>query len=605
MKYKCVSYIILFGYFVLAGFLYAKPLVLGKYITLDIDVLPYVDQEKTIQKSPKEDSLSYITPLKTDEKVNEAQDKNTQHQDMTTALQNLAKVENITYKRRLNNGGVLSLTLPSTINPVVAFDKKEDALVITLKNAKIDENWLHRIDMGVFNTIASSLDVEQQATDLKLTLTITAPFIYQKQQTENLLEILIDKKQSEVGGFNVNKKITLKFQGISVRALLQTLSQFAGFNLVISEGVGGEISLNLKDVPWEDALNIVLASKGLGKKQMGNILYIAPISEIAKQNEQEVAAKKALELNEPLKTEYIKLNYAKAQQIADLLTKNTLAVLSARGDIIADNRMNMLVVTDTEKYLKKLAAMVESLDQPLDQVLIEARIVEVSKSSVFELGLGYKPSDPDKPNININVLPNYIEPSDGKSGSTNADITFFGLFGDIELKLELSALETEGNAKVVSSPHLIVSENTEAYIKQGKEIPYQESSASGAASIAFKEAVLELRVVPQIAPNGYVVLEVTLTKDAETTDSSGVTNQPILDKREIKTKLMVKDGQTIVLGGIYEKTKTRDRSKVPLLGDIPLLGWLFSSVSNKFDNKELLIFITPRVIKQDLENEKS
>ena len=397
-------------------------------------------------------------------------------------------------------------------------------------------------------------------------------------------------------------KISLKFQSISIRALLQMMAKFVKLNLVINDAVDGDIAINLDNVPWEEALHIVLMSKGLGKRQLGDILYIAPMGEITEQDEKEALAKKTSQQVAALEVAYIHLNYASAAGIAKILTSNLAVAISARGSVAADERTNTLIVSDTEDQLQYIKSIVNELDYPLDQVLIEARIVEVSKESAFELGLGYKATKSDSTVI-LNAR--NIDITAPKDNSSIASLAFKGLFGGIDLNLELAALETEGNAKIVSSPHLMVTENTEAYVKQGSEIPYEETTASGAASITFKEAVLELKVTPQIAPNGNIILSVTIKKDAQSTGTAGKTSQPILDKREIATKLMIKNGNTVVLGGIYEKNTQRSKSKVPLLGDIPLLGWLFSSVSNKITDKELLIFLTPKIVSPNNQHEPS
>ena len=304
-------------------------------------------------------------------------------------------------------------------------------------------------------------------------------------------------------------KISLKFQSISIRALLQMMAKFVKLNLVINDAVDGDIAINLDNVPWEEALHIVLMSKGLGKRQLGDILYIAPMGEITEQDEKEALAKKTSQQVAALEVAYIHLNYASAAGIAKILTSNLAVAISARGSVAADERTNTLIVSDTEDQLQYIKSIVNELDYPLDQVLIEARIVEVSKESAFELGLGYKATKSDSTVI-LNAR--NIDITAPKDNSSIASLAFKGLFGGIDLNLELAALETEGNAKIVSSPHLMVTENTEAYVKQGSEIPYEETTASGAASITFKEAVLELKVTPQIAPSGNIILDVTVKK---------------------------------------------------------------------------------------------
>ncbi|WP_440993864.1 type IV pilus secretin PilQ [Cysteiniphilum litorale] len=575
----------------------ADTLHFGK-VTLDLDMAHYLENAAKISAATKVASSSNLSTAIAKKAVVE---KNVLTSIKEAGKVNLnsseAYIDDIRYQRSLNNGGVLKLLWKKQPQHV-EFSEHKNALLITLKNTRIADYWLHNIDTTVFNTIVNSIDLSQEGNNVVIVIHTAVPFNFTRKTTDKMLEVDLTNQQTEVDGFNVNKKISLKFQDVSVRALLQTMAQFAGLNLVVSEGVEGNVSLNLNQVPWEEALNIILVSKGLGKRLMGNILYIAPNAEIAAQDQEATAAQKANQAAAPLVTEYIHLNYAKAEEVMKVIEVGKTGFLSSRGSIATDERTNTIVITDTKDYINSVRAMIENLDEPVDQVLIEARIVEVSRKSAFDLGLGYTADN--KKGSTISILPNYLKPSDEKKGSTNATLAFSGLFGGIDLSLELSALETEGDAKIVSSPHLVVAENTEAYIKQGKEIPYNESSASGAASIAFKEAVLELKVKPQVAPNGHVILDVTVKKDAPSTDgTTGSSGEPALDKREIETKLMVKNGQTVVLGGIYEKTVAHSKSKVPFLGDIPLLGWLFSSVSNSSENKELLIFITPKIIKQE------
>ncbi len=581
----------------------ASILHFGSFLTLELDLSKYLNQSAVIDKKsdapvPKTNLAviqgTTVKEINSPENILEVIKNQT---NLTNISHTHRFIEDIRYQRSVNNGGVLKL-LWEKQPEAIDFLEHKNTLVITFKNTSIADYWLHSIDTTIFNTIVSSLDLQQEGSSLIMIMRMDVPFHYTHKTTSTGLEVEISNKQTEIDGFSVNKKISLKFQDVPIRSLLQTMAQFAGLNLVISDGVEGQVSLSLTQVPWEEALNIILLSKSLGKRLMGSILYIAPNAEIAAQNQEAAVAEQANQAAAPLTTEYIHLNYAKAENVMKMLESSKQGFLSSRGSIATDERTNMLIVTDTKDYISGIRSMINNLDEPVDQVLIEARIVEVSKKSAFDLGLGYKANNGK--DSSISILPNYQDPSKPSQGSTNATLAFAGLFGGIDLTLELSALETEGDAKIISSPHLVVAENTEAFIKQGKEIPYNESSASGAASVAFKEAVLELKVKPQVAPNGDVILDVTVKKDAPSTDAElSTSGEPALDKREIKTKLMIKNGQTVVLGGIYEKTIEYSKSKVPFLGDIPLLGWLFSSVSNRVENKELLIFITPKIIKSE------
>lgn len=513
--------------------------------------------------------------------------------DVAYSSHDQAYLHDLAFHRTLNGGAALSVEWSERIKTDVK-EIDDNTIQVIFYDASISSDWISNIDTSFFNTVVNTMDIERSEDNVVITLHAGDAVSFRRKETSQRFEVFVNKRQSAVNDFNVYEPITINFQGTPLRTFLQTLADFAGFNLVVSDSVGGNVSLQLRNVPWEEVMNITLLSKGLGRKQIGSILYIAPIAEIAAQEAAEAQARTVTEDSAPLEFAFIPLNYATAASVTTILMSNTISVLSSRGSISTDTRTNTLVISDTADHLRRIRDMVERIDTPVDQVLIESRIVEVAKGSAFDLGIQYTGSDARNPANNFSILPAFI--SGDAPGSTNIALSFTRLFGGIDLDMEISALESENQAQLVSSPHLLVSDNTEAYIKSGKEVPYRQSTASGAASVAFKEAVLELLVTPQIAPNGYVILDVTVKKDGVSNASVG--EEPILDKREIKTKLMVKSGETIVLGGIYETDKARARTQVPLLGDIPLLGWLFGSTAIRNESKELLIFITPKIIEQ-------
>ncbi|TNF70100.1 MAG: type IV pilus secretin PilQ [Gammaproteobacteria bacterium] len=514
------------------------------------------------------------------------------------------KIDMISYQQLSPDTFVFKVNLPKSHGEVkLHYDK--DQIIVSILDTVLADKWHYLMKIANDNLI-SSIQGEQKTTTSEFILTAKQAVNIKRELQDNVLKIIFTPMDIKGGDkanllFRHNEKITLDLQDISVRAALQVLADFAKFNLVTSDNVTGNISLQLKNVPWQEVLDIILVAKNLGKRKIGNTLYIAPATVIAVQEEEALAALNATEAAEPLRNEFIRLNYADVKELYRVLTTQKQDVLSARGSLSVDPRTNTLIVEDIQSYIDKINLLVNELDIPTQQVLIEARIVEISRSVIDELGINYSGSA----NVNIdgkggtvtgNVNPNFVTPTlPPIAGSSTLGLSFARLPGSISLNMELLALESEGEAKQVSNPHLVVSDNEEAYISQGQEIPYLESTSSGAASLTFKDAVLELRVTPQIAPNDYLVMTILVKKDQKTNEQVAG-GAPILSKREIKTRLLMKNQETIVLGGIYEKEIAHRRSKVPLLGDLPLIGWLFSSRSDRIINRELLIFLTPRII---------
>jgi type IV pilus assembly protein PilQ len=453
------------------------------------------------------------------------------------------------------------------------------------------------------------------------------------------------------------EKLTLNFQDIPVRSVLQILADFTNLNIVASDTVQGNVTLRLNDVPWDQALELVLKSKGLGKRQEGNIIRVAPLEEINKQEKEELEAQKVVEDLEPLRTEIIQINYTTAEDIKKVLVGTTertsqsmsmpatiggatastavstldvsQSVLSGRGNVTVDPRTNQLIVKDTPRNLERVRDLVRQLDKPIRQVLIESRIVIARNDFLRDLGSRLQvnrlvkargaDSFTDLGSTSDGVI--FQQPAFGGEKSTNADALVdlaasgaataatggasalgFTLIkaGDYLLDLELSAAQREGRSETVSNPRLITSDQTKAIIKQGVEIPYQTTVVAGggsAANITFKQAVLELNVTPHITPDDQVLMELLIKKD-EKGEQTAI--GPAIDKREIETKAQVANGETVVLGGVYEGVNRNNTDKVPFFGDLPGIGYMFRRNSVEDTKRELLVFITPKILKQDL-----
>jgi len=402
---------------------------------------------------------------------------------------------------------------------------------------------------------------------------------------------------------NSKEKITVKFQDIKVRAALQLLAELMGINIVATDAVQGNITLNLNGVPWEHALEIIMATQGLAKRQVGDVLIITPLADRTKYDQQ--LAEQAQELL-PLQTEFIQVHYAKPAELAALIKNKNNSLLSPRGQITVDPRTNILWVQDTAEKLQLIKNFLHQLDIPARQVLIEARMVLINKNFNRELGvrLGItkqSPSDNAFPaaksvpsltqNLNLNL------PAIGKPAAMGLALSKIG--ADIFLDLELSALENEGLSKTIASPRLITADQQTAVIESGEEIPFQEAASSGATTTGFKKAVLSLQVTPQVTPDNKINLKLTVTQNARGRATGVAGAPPAIDTQQITTQVLVNNGQTLVLGGIYKHTQQNQATKVPFLGDIPLLGYLFKETKKIDDHQELIIFVTPKIIQED------
>lgn len=530
-------------------------------------------------------------------------------------------ISGIDFRRGINGEGKVIVNLD---DPYVSVDLRQEGttVIADFMGADIAPEFIRRLDVIDFGTPAQIVETTARGNTVRLSIRANDRFEYLAYQANNqytielkpLTQQEISKREREQPKYT-GEKLTLQFQDMDLKAILHTLGDFAGINIVISDDVQGSMALNLVNVPWDQALDIILKSKGLGKRQEGNVMMIAPADIIAQREQQELEANKQQEELAPLRTELIQINYAKAAEIAAILqaglgastdsaaSSKPVGILSERGSVTIDQRTNTILVQDVATKLEDVRRLVGQLDIPVRQVLIEARIVTADDGFARDLGARFGVSDVMNTgevngDFNVNL------PIANPAGSLG--LSFARLQDGIVVDMELSALESENRGEVVASPKVITANQKEAYIKAGEEIPYQQSSggASGSTTIQFKEAVLELRVTPQITPDGNVILDLKIVQDTrgDALIFDGVAAAPAINTQEVGTQVLVKNGETIVLGGIFQHRTTYDESKVPLLGDIPLLGWLFKNTQREDTKQELLIFVTPKIIEQGLKN---
>ena len=420
--------------------------------------------------------------------------------------------------------------------------------------------------------------------------------------------------------------MTLNFQNIDIRSLLQVMADFTGLNLVVSDSVTGTVTLRLKEVPWAQALNIILETHGLGMRQLGNVLQIAPKAELAAREKTDIEAQQALQGLGPVRMQEFKLNYARAADVARSLTGSGaganapggMRILSARGSVLADLRTNQVFVTDMPTRLVQVQDLIRKLDIPVRQVLIEARIVEASDNFGRSLGvrLGGRATSLNN-NINTQAGASYLSPAAGTTpqqtafGVTAGDfvnmpaaaqngynaasfaVSLFNASLTRVLNLEISAMEADGKGKIISSPRIVTTDQVKALIEQGTELPYEEKSASGATTTAFRKANLKLEVTPQITPEGNIILNLDINKDSV---GRLTTKGFAIDTKHVQTQVLVENGGTVSIGGIFEEIERTDDTKVPVLGDLPGLGWLFRNRSRSNSKSEMMVFITPKLL---------
>ena len=502
--------------------------------------------------------------------------------------------------------------------------RKADNILIDFHYTQPAARLARRYDVRDFHSPAELISLRPQGKNTAFTIKNKGPFGYFAYQVNKQFFVDIypltpeEIKQAKLKKkIFSGKKISLNFQDIKLRSVLQLLADFTSINMVVSDKVSGNITLRLNEVPWDQALDIILTTQGLDKRQKGNVMLIDKKDEFEKREKAELESQKAMQVLAPLRSELIQINYAKAADIANLVNDKTSSLLSKRGKLSVDARTNTIWIQDTSAQINEIRTLIEKLDIPVKQVLIEARIVNVTKDCAEDLGIRFGVSRPNHLSGTLegaNQLAQGVAPADVSplARRLNIDLAASPVTGtpasigialaklgdNILLDLELSALESEGRAEIVASPRLMTTNQKSAIIESGEDIPYQESTSSGATAVAFKKAVLSLKVTPQITPDNRLVMELQINQDADS--GRRVQDVPIILTRSIETNVLVNNGQTIVLGGIYRKDTSNNVTRVPFLGNLPVVGNLFRTRQTRMSNEELLIFITPKIITNSL-----
>lgn len=539
--------------------------------------------------------------------------------------------------------GMIVLTVA---DPSATIDLREEAgnIIVEFVGVVLPDALRRRLDVVDFATPVHTVDAISESGNAKISISAKGDYEYLAYQTDSQFTISVkpiaaeelERKRKEKFEFT-GEKLSLNFQDIEVRSVLQLIADFTELNLVASDTVAGRITLRLQNVPWDQALDLILKTKGLDKRKVGNVMLVAPADEIAAREKLELEANKQVEELAPLRTEYLVVNYAKATEIQELLTEDS-GFVSTRGSVSVDERTNTLIVQDTAAKLTEIRFMLEQLDIPVRQVMIEARVVIARTDAAEELGVQWGivgidqavdsilDSDGDqvfftdsmsmiggsRTGLESNVTSISTKDDNGAGtftlGNNNLALNMgvdnpaasrlsLGFFDSSTglIDLELSALESEGKAEIVSTPKVLTADQQTARIASGTEIPYQEASASGATTTAFKEAVLSLEVTPQITPEGRVIMVLQINQDT-VGEIDQASNIPIINTNEIKTSVIVDNGQTLVLGGVFQSQEIESVAKTPFLGDLPVIGRLFRKNINSLEKTELLIFVTPKII---------
>ncbi len=529
-------------------------------------------------------------------------------------------IKNIDFRRNENGGGDLLVYLNS--RSVAANVEQIGAkLEVQLYNTDINNDLLYVMDVQDFSTPVKNFETFKDDLTTRIIVDVSGNYEFNYKQEDNLFRLSINKVERTVATKDIKKyngkTLSLNFQNISVRTVLQIIADYNNFNLVTSDTVEGDITLRLDDVPWDQALDLILQTKGLDKRIEGNILMVAPSEELAIRESQNLKSKQEVKELAPLYSEYLQINYAKATDIAELLKGTDSSLLSPRGSVAVDERTNTVLVKDTAEIIENIHRLVEVLDIPIRQVLIESRMVTVKDDVSEDLGIRWGVTDQqgdkgtsgslegagDIANGTIPSLDNRLNVNLPAAVTNPTSIAFHvaKLADGTILDLELSALEQENKGEIIASPRITTSNQKSAYIEQGVEIPYVQSTSSGATSVTFKKAVLSLRVTPQITPDNRVILDLEITQDSQGKTVDTPTGPAVaIDTQRIGTQVLVDNGETIVLGGIYQQNLISRVSKVPILGDIPLVGFLFRNSTDKNERQELLIFVTPKIVNEKL-----
>ncbi len=544
-------------------------------------------------------------------------------------------LRDISFRRGPNGEGRIVIDLSDS---TVGIDLRQQGrnLIVDFQNTALPKNLERRLDVVDFATPVQTIDAMAQGGGTRISVEPKGLWEHSAYQTDNrfIVEIkpIVEDPTKLIQGSRVGysgEKLSLNFQNVEVRAVLQVIADFTGFNFITSDTVGGNLTLRLKDVPWDQALDIILQTKGLDMRKNGNVVWIAPRDELATKEKLALESQAQISDIEPVRTESFQLNYQKAEAFQKILADKDQRILSKRGSAVIDPRTNTLFVQDTPSRLEQVRTLVRKIDVPVRQVMIEARIVEASDTFTRNLGARLGLHDrsngneiPGKGGIRIVQGANLNDttfhtgqlatPIPNLNDFTNVNLPAQGIGGNLPgvfsvvlfnnaltrfLNLEISALQADGKGKIISSPRVITADQVEATIEQGTEIPYQQATSSGATSVSFKKATLSLKVKPQITPDDNVIMDLNIHKDSVGTVT---TAGPSIDTKQITTNVLVQNGGTVVIGGIYSQTQNDQTTKIPVFGDLPYLGFLFRNNSKQDDRNELLIFISPRIMKKNV-----
>jgi type IV pilus assembly protein PilQ len=548
------------------------------------------------------------------------------------------RLEDVDFRRGDKGEGRILITLS---RPGIVTDLREEGgkLVMDFFDVSLPRRLERRLDVVDFATPIKEIDTFAHGDNVRMVITTLANFEDFAYQSDNLVTLEVrpisKEKQEELRkekfGYT-GERLSLNFQNIDIRAVLQLLADFTNLNIVVSDAVQGSLTLRLKNVPWDQALDIILKTKGLDKRITGNVMLVAPAEELSSREKLELESQQQVRELVPLRSEFIQINYAKAADIADLLKSSENSLLSSRGKVSVDERTNALLVLDTGEKLEEIRKLVKTLDVPVRQVMIDSRIVIADKGFAKDLGVrfgvtgvtqnngdlitttgsgrgtnqitneaidnaqsdgSFYPVTPpilpsDRYNVNLPAVPPNANPG---------SLAFAVLGSRYLLDLELTALQSDNRGEIISNPRVITANQHEAVIKQGEQIPYQQATSSGATSVSFKDAVLQLKVLPQITPDDRILLELTVSQDSRGADTVA---GPAINTQEVDTQVLVNNGDTVVLGGIYQQTRQRNVDGIPYLSEIPVVGFLFRSTGIVDNKRELLIFVTPKVLKEEL-----
>lgn len=560
------------------------------------------------------------------------------------------RVREVDFRRGEDGEGrvIVNLTDPA-VN--IDVERVKGKIMLTFFNAELPQALRQRLDVTDFATPVNSITADYDGRNTVIAVDPDgSDYDYLAYQADDEYVLSVkpldasEQQQKKEEFMFVGEKLSLNFQDIEVRSVLQLIADFTDLNMVASDTVEGRITLRLDGVPWDQALDLILKAKGLGKRQQGNVIMIAPAAEIAERELEELEALKQLEELEPLRTEYVEVRYADARELFALFTGREFSrdiagqgqagfaggrgspqqpprsFLSPRGNAIVDERTNTIILTDTDERIARFRELIEVIDIPVRQVMIEARIVTADTNFLEEIGVRWSYAEQHSLGSGYGEATGSLDASsivddnvDDDTGAWTPDFddllltdlaaaegassfAYSIIKNNFFLGLELSALEEVGKAEVVSQPKVVTGDKQEATIESGVEIPYNEATSSGAASISFREAVLRLKVVPLITPDDNIIMDLEVRKDKVSADTPGEGGRPAIDVNSLETNVLVRNGETIVLGGIFENTVIESETKVPLLGDIPYLGRLFRRNLSQDNKKELLIFITPRIM---------